>query len=88
MKNYSDLIKNKKERTLTAKGQKFVWRCIEIVAKQHGLTIYHSEIKELKEKIKSIMNELIIDKGYNLAEIKSFIKNRTINNIKINSGNN
>ena len=84
MKNYSDLIKNKQERTLTAKGQKFVWRCIEIAAKQHGFTVYHSEIKPLKEKLKTTLNYLMIDKGFTIDAIKLMIKNRTIDNIKIN----
>ena len=83
MKNYSDLIKNKQKRTLTAKGNKFVWKCVDIVAKQKGLTIYHAEIKPLKEKLNSILYFLMIDKELELVDIKLMIKNRTINDTKL-----
>jgi len=85
MKNYSDLIKSKQERTLTAKGNSFVWKCIDIVAEQNGLNRYSKDLKPLKEKLKSILYHLMIDKELSLFCIKELIKQRKINNVKIES---
>ena len=82
MKNYSDLINNKAKRTLSAKGNKFLSKCIDIVAKSKGLTRYHSEMNTLKENLSKNIKFLIIDKEMNLEEIKEIIKNSK--NIEIN----
>jgi len=83
MKNYSELIRDKNKRILSAKGYKFVWRCIDIVANQNNINRYSKELKPVKEKLKNIFDYLIIDKELSLDEIKLIIKNRNINNIKI-----
>ena len=77
-KNYSETIKDKQKRTLTAKAYKFVHNCIEISANQEGLTRYHAQMKPLKEKIYSLMNYLILDKELSIQEIKELIKNRKL----------
>jgi len=76
MKNYSDTIKSKQEKTLTAKGYSFVWKCIDIVADQKGLCRYDSNLKEVKEKIKKVLTDLLIDKEMSINEIKELIKSR------------
>lgn len=76
MKNYSDTIKSKSERTLTAKGYSFVWKCIDIVADQKGLCRYDSNLKETKEKLKKVLTDLLIDKEMSINEIKELIKSR------------
>lgn len=78
-KNYSDLIKDKPKKILTAKGYKFLWKCIDIVAKQRGLNRYSQELKPVKEKLKEILSYLIIDKELSIEEIKEIVKNRTLN---------
>lgn len=77
MKNYSELIKSKSERTLTAKGYKFLWRGIALIAETKGLSIYSIEMKESKEKFSNIIKHLIIDKEMNINEIKELISSRT-----------
>lgn len=80
MKNYSDLIKSKTERTLTAKGYKFLWKCIDVIAMQNNVNRYSKEIGPMKEKFSEIIHHLIIDRGMTLDEIKDAIKNREIKN--------
>ena len=76
-KNETDLIKSKKNRLLTAKGYKFLNNCIELAANQRGLNRYHNEFKPLKEKIKTIIEDLIIDKNLSIEQIKEIAqKNR------------
>lgn len=77
MKNYSDTIKSKSERTLTAKGYSFVWKCIDIVAEQKGLCRYDQNLKETKEKIKNVLIDLLIDKEMSINQIKDLIKSRS-----------
>ena len=79
-KNYSDLIKDKNKRLLTAKAYKFQWQCIELIAKTKNINycMYSSEIKELKVKFTNIFLHLVIDKELNLKEIKELIKNKTL----------
>ena len=76
MINETILIKSTKERTLTAKGYKFLIKCIDIASKQRGLTRYHLEIKETKDKLRNVVTSLIIDKGLSIEDIKDLIKNR------------
>lgn len=76
MKNYSDLIKSKEQRILTAKGYKFVWKCIDIVAKQNNTSRYSNEIKRQKDLLKKTIEDLIFEKGLSISEIKSLIKDR------------
>lgn len=76
MKNHSELIKSISDRTLTAKGYKFLWRCIDIIAEHKGLSRYSPDMKETKKKFSSIVNHLIIDKGMNIKEITDLIKSR------------
>ena len=78
MKNYSELIKSKNKRTLTAKGNSFVWRCLDIAAKQRNLHPYSKELKPLKEKFFNIMYFLILDQEKTIEEIKELIKNRNL----------
>lgn len=78
MKNHSELVKSISERTLTAKGNKFVWKCIDVIAIQHGVNRYSKEIQPLKEKLRTLLHHLIIDKGMSIDEIKDAIKNRLV----------
>ena len=75
-KNYSDLICDKANRTLTAKAGKFQWRCIELIAKQRNLYYcrYSPEIRVLKNSFNDIFTHLVIDKELSLREIKEIIK--------------
>lgn len=79
-KNETDLIKSTAKRQLTAKGYKFLNRCIEIMSIQHGLTRYHKEMKPKKEKLSMLINRLIIDERKSIEEIKDMIKNRVLTN--------
>jgi hypothetical protein len=85
MKNETALINSTQKRYLTAKGNKFVWQCIEIVAQQNNLHRYSQELKPLREKLRTVLYFLIIDEGKNIDQIKDMIKHRKINfeNIKI-----
>lgn len=76
MKNYSDLINSKEKRILTAKGNKFVWKCIDIIAANKNLHRYSKEFKPFQEKTIAIMKDLIIDKGMNIKQITELIKSR------------
>lgn len=76
MKNHSEYIKSVTERTLTAKGYKFLNRCIEIACENKGYTRYHSEMKPLKEKLSNIIHVLFIDKNMTHKEISELIKSR------------
>lgn len=83
-KNYSDLIKDKKNRTLTAKGYKFLSKCIDIAAEQRGLTRYHKEIKPIREQLRAILTHLIVDLEYSTAEIKKVVQTSLKKDLKIN----
>lgn len=74
MKNYSEYICNKANRQLTAKGNKFLWRCITIVADSKGLNKYSPEMKEPKEKISEIIKHLLIDKELTKDDVIELIK--------------
>ena len=76
-RNETDLIKCSKSRKLTAKGYKFKWQCIELIAKNRGLNKYSKELKPIIEKFSLILDDLIIDKKMTLNEIKELIKSRT-----------
>jgi len=76
MKNYSELIKDKQQRTLTAKGNSFVWKCIDVIAEIKGLHRYSNELKPVKEKFSKVIYDLIIDKEMNIKEITDLIKSR------------
>jgi hypothetical protein len=79
-KNYSDLIKDKNKRLLTAKAYKFQWQCIELIAKTKNINYcrFSPQIKELKVKFTNIFLHLVIDKELTLKEIKELIKNKTL----------
>lgn len=79
-KNYSELIKDKNKRILTAKGYKFQWQCIELIAKTKNQNFcrFSPQIKELKNKFTEIYLHLVIDKELTLKEIKELIKNRNL----------
>lgn len=79
-KNYSELIKDKNKRILTAKGYKFQWQCIELIAKTKNVNFcrFSPEIKELKNKFTKIYLHLVIDEEFSLKEIKELIKNRKL----------
>lgn len=74
MKNYNEAVHCKEKRELTAKGNKFVWRCIEIVGNSKGLHVYSPQMKELKEKVREIIHHLLIDKELTIAEVTELIK--------------
>jgi len=78
MKNETEFIKCSRNRHLTAKASKFLSRCIEIAAQQHGLTRYHSGFKPTKERISKIVTSLFIDKNKSIQDVKELIKNRKI----------
>lgn len=84
MKNYSELIKNKTERTLTAKGNAFLWRCIDIVADKNGISRYDTRMKEIKQKLSIAIKFLIIDKNLSINEIKEIIQKSKNNALQIN----
>lgn len=75
-KNYSDTIKSVQDRTLTAKGYKFVTRCIDIIAANKGLHRYSPEMKPYKEKFRLIMLDLFIDKRMTIQQVTDLIKSR------------
>lgn len=75
-KNYSILIKDKEKRILTAKGVKFLWRCVDVMAMQYNLNRYSRQIKTQKEKLRAIIEDLIFDKELSIEGIKDLIKNR------------
>jgi hypothetical protein len=74
MKNYSETICSLKNRTLTAKAYKFQTRVIEIVANKNGITRYHTEFKETKDKLNNLFQDLFIDKKLSIEEVKDLIK--------------
>lgn len=74
MKNYSVIIKSKQERTLTAKGNKFVWRCVDIIAASKGLNKYSPEMKTVKEKFSNVVKYLLIDKELSIEQVTDLIK--------------
>lgn len=74
MKNYSEAIRCKKERTLTAKGNKFVWRCVDIIAASKGLNKYSPEMKEVKEKFFNVVKYLLIDEEMGIEQVTELIK--------------
>lgn len=78
MKNHSELIKNVSERTLTAKGYKFLWRCIDIIAEHKGLNRYSREMRETKDSFSRIVKILIIDRGMTTDEVVDIIKKANI----------
>ena len=75
-RNYSELIKDVNQRTLTAKGYKFIWDCIRVIAKQNNTSMYDPKIKPLKEKLTNVMEYLIFEEGKTIPEIKKMIKER------------
>lgn len=75
MKNHNEAVHSKEKRQLTAKGNKFLWRCIEIVAVSKGLHKYSPEMKELKEKLQTLIHHLLIDKELTIKEVTELIKN-------------
>lgn len=75
-KNYSELISNKEKRQLTAKGNKFVWKCIDIIAANKNLHRYSPEFKGIKEKFYTIIYDLIVDKEMTIEQITNLIKSR------------
>ena len=79
-KNYSELIKDKNKRLLTAKGYKFQWQCIDLIAKTKNVNFcrFSPEIKELKNKFTEIYLHLVIDKELTIKEIKELIKKRNL----------
>lgn len=75
-KNETDLIKSSKQRKLTAKGYKFLNKCIDIACNAKGINRYSQDAKPIRDKMKTLFKHLIIDKRYNMEEIKTIIKNR------------
>lgn len=74
MTNYNEAVHSKEKRQLTAKGNKFLWRCIEIVANSKGLHKYSPEMKEIKDKLSDIVKHLLIDRELTIPEVTEIIK--------------
>jgi len=83
MKNYGEMVKDKQKRQLTAKGNSFIWRCIDIIAKSKGLNRYSPEMKETKETFKELAHHLLIDKELSQKKIIEIIKNSNLTETKI-----
>ena len=80
-RNYSDLIKCPIDRTLTAKGYKFVEECLTILASHHGAHRYSGgAFSPLKNKFTSLVKILIIDKGMTREGVIAAIKQRIVSN--------
>ena len=82
MKNYSEAVKDKSKRQLTAKGNTFVWRCIDIVANAKGTNKFSPDFKADKEKIRVLIHDLLIDKELSIKDVTELIKEykfKTIN---------
>lgn len=77
-RNYSKLIRNKEKRELSSAGLKFFYRCFDLACKQRNLTIYHKETKPLMDKLKKLMEHLIIDREMSKEEIKELVKNKKL----------
>lgn len=77
-RNYSEWIKCPRERTLTAKGAKFMQRIIEIAAENKGIHRMHKDFKPYKEQIRKLVINLFIDKGMTKDQIIGVIKERTV----------
>jgi len=75
-RNHTELIKDKSKRTLTAKGNSFVWKCLDIIAKLKSTHRYSKDFKDVQIKFKSIIYDLIIDKGMSISDIIELIKSR------------
>lgn len=78
--NYSELIKDKNKRIPTAKAHQFIWKCLDIIANSKGLHRYSLEMRETKEKFKSIILDLILEKEMTIPEITDLIKSRNFLN--------
>jgi hypothetical protein len=78
MRNETEFIKCSNRRYLTAKASKFLSRCVDIAAKQNGITRYHEEFRPTKERLSKIIHSLFIDENKSIEEIKQLIKNRKI----------
>lgn len=74
-KNETDLIKSTAKRQLTAKGYRFLNRCISALEKNTGLNRYSKEIKPKKEKLSLLIHSLIIDKKMTIKQIKDAYEN-------------
>lgn len=74
MKNFNEAVKCPVKRQLTAKGYKFLNRCNHIIAEANASNIYAAEMKPIKEKLKTIVEHLLIDKGLTIAEVTELIK--------------
>lgn len=77
-RNYSKLIRNKEKRELSAAGYKFFYRCFQLACEQRKLTVYHKKTKPLKDKLKKLMEHLIIDREMSKEEIKELVQNKKI----------
>lgn len=75
-RNYNEYIRCIHTRTLSAKGYKFLSRCVDIACKNKGYTRYHKEMKPLREKLTEIIKHLFIDRGMSHTEIADLIKSR------------
>lgn len=76
MKNYSDTVKCPNKRILTAKGKRFLWKCIDIIAAHKSLHRYSKDMQPIKEKFTAIIHDLLIEKGMTIAEVTDLIKSR------------
>lgn len=77
-RNYSKLIRDKEKRKLSSAGYKFFYTCFKLACEQRKLTVYHKETKPLKDKLKKLMEYLIIDKEMSKEDIKELVQNKKL----------
>lgn len=83
MKNYSDTIKDPKQKTMTAKAYSFKYKVIELLVVKYGFTSRMEKgFKPIYEKFSVLFDDLIFNKQMSLLEIKQFIRESI--NLKIN----
>lgn len=70
------MVKDPVKRILTAKGYKFLYTCLDIIAEHKGTHRYAKEFKQIKEKFSLILHDLFIDKRMTKEEVINLIKSR------------
>ena len=81
--NYSKEIANLQKRQLTAAGNKFIEQCTEIVCNKNGFYRYTPKYREVKTKLRELIEPLFFDKLLTIQEVKTIIKNRIEKNTLI-----
>lgn len=76
MRNHNEAVKDPHKRILTAKGNDFLWRCIDIAANVKGSHRCAKSFRETRDKLETLIKHLLIDKGMTMGEVKELIKSR------------